>query len=279
MHKLESEFAKDSCKESGYQSYCKECACVQSAMCKDRYREQNKAGNTIQKTMKYCAKCEKELPINNFNKDVTAKDGYHNSCKNHKVSYADATIDPNVSTKLCNVCGNEKGEKLLKFFSKCKTGRLGYANICIECRSAQRKKINNIAPTNGVKTCTMCKNTKNVSEFPKDKGASDGLRGECKLCHIIGVKKSSSKLDGFINKIYQDIKSHSKRRQIILEITEKDIKDMYIAQSGKCSVTEIEMTYTTMTERKPDDPHIINSNNISIDRIDSKKGIQKIIYT
>lgn len=40
------------------------------------------------------------------------------------------------------------------------------------------------------KTCTTCGETKNVSEFYRNKQATDGLTSQCKPCHNASVKAS-----------------------------------------------------------------------------------------
>ena len=86
---------------------------------------------------------------------------------------------------------------------------------------------------------------------------------------------SSSKFSGFVSKIYNDAIKNAKRRNIYFNIGKNDIIDIYNTQSSKCCITNINMKYSIMKERKEGGPHILNPYNMSIDRINSKKGYVK----
>ncbi len=63
-----------------------------------------------------------------------------------------------------------------------------------------------------VKTCTHCHEEKDLSQFSKDKCATDGYCYKCKVCsRSLNVEHSRTK-KGLITRIYSNMKSHSIRR-------------------------------------------------------------------
>ncbi len=245
-----------------------------AAKMRNKYRLQNLGGKVSDIKEKYCSECKETLDVSKFSKDVTKKDGYQAKCKTCKLkgvkSYDD--LDENKVAKICNGCGDNK---TLINYKKSKAGRMGRDNLCKICRSKQRKGLNYKAKQAGTKKCSNCGNEKNVDDFPKDKNNKDGLNSRCKICNVLKTKLSSSKFSGFISKIYNDAVRNAKRRNLYFGITKDDIVDIYNSQSSKCAITNINMEYSVMKERQEGDPHILNPYNMSIDRIDSKKGYVK----
>lgn len=183
------------------------------------------------------------------------------------------TFDKNgkITHKICTQCDESK---VLDDYCASKNNKVDGRNpICRECRSKQRKSSNYQPKQTGTKCCSTCKHILDVSKFNKDKSANDGLQSSCRLCQVKRLYKSSSTFDGFINKLFQDIKGNTKNKakDIDIQITIQDIKDLYKKQDGKCAMTGIKMTYTTQHDGKSSQ-HIKNKWNISVDRIDSNKG-------
>lgn len=86
---------------------------------------------------------------------------------------------------------------------------------------------------------------------------------------------ANKNVDNFIKKLHLCTKhgcKGRKRKNITLELSEKDIKDQYIKQDGKCAVTGLKMTRIAHQKKKGKDAHYWN---ISIDRIDSNKPYTK----
>jgi hypothetical protein len=236
------------------------------------------------KERKCGGKCGQVKSINNFPK-AKNNSGYSywcNECSVNK-SYYDPNIDPKTTKKKCKgQCGNEK---FLTEFTKQKQGKYGYSNVCIECRKIARRNKTNINPnTIGTKICNgnLCQGKElNKTEFNNDKYTGDGLQSVCKKCQLHKTNVTYSKFDSFILKILNDCKSRVKKKAAKGRILEMDIDkdfiiDMYNKKKGKCKITGNEMTFNAINEKDDDDScHIINRNNISIDRIDSSKGYTK----
>jgi hypothetical protein len=86
--------------------------------------------------------------------------------------------------KICSVC---LVEKTIDGFHNHKTTKDGLCAICKECRKIVSKKyyiklIGQIKIITHQKTCSVCRETKDVSEFHKHRCITDGYRSECKEC-------------------------------------------------------------------------------------------------
>jgi hypothetical protein len=178
----------------------------------------------------------------------------------------------NPTTKECGKC-----YKTLSFdkFSKSKSGRFGYANYCKACRSKVRKEKKFDKPKDGTKMCRDCKKSFPVQNFYADKSNSTGLQTYCKDCGISRTKKWSSTVNGYCKRLFSVLKNNCKKRtkDLIVNITEQDILDLYTKQNGKCALTGKQMTMDTYMTKN--NHHIINNYNVSVDRIDSDKGYEK----
>jgi hypothetical protein len=67
--------------------------------------------------------------------------------------------------------------------------------------------------------------------------------------------------------------SKKRAKELNIDISCDDIKELYIKQNGLCALTGIKMT--TDTYMTKGNQHIINKMNISIDRINSDLGYTK----
>lgn len=168
--------------------------------------------------------------------------------------------------KECRLCEKTKP---LDNFNKSTCGRFGYANECKDCRKDARKQLNYQRITEGTKLCNKCGLEQDVSEFSSDCKNSDGLRSTCKSCSIECVYEYGSTFDGFIKLLYKDLKRNAKNRNIKVEITIDDIKQLYNEQTGLCALSMFRMTHNKQPNDSP--THINNRFNISVDRIDSSK--------
>ena len=68
-------------------------------------------------------------------------------------------------SKICKDCNIDK---VLTEYHKNKSGTNGYHNVCKDCRSTTRKNLNYEALKEGIKNCSKCKLTLNISNFNKD---------------------------------------------------------------------------------------------------------------
>ncbi len=84
---------------------------------------------------------------------------------------------------------------------------------------------------------------------------------------ILNLKKNSKKLNHpFISgKIWSNLVSNSKNRNLKLEITADDIYEKYLKQNKKCALSGLDLFLS----------FDMNVNTVSIDRIDSKKHYTK----
>ncbi len=91
--------------------------------------------------------------------------------------------------KQCTKCGVEKN---LEEFHKRKDTKDGRKSRCRDCMNVSSKKYREDNPEkfikhyeyepNAIKKCTVCREEKLASEFPKNKNAKYGVAGRCKAC-------------------------------------------------------------------------------------------------
>ena len=119
--------------------------------------------------------------------------------------------------KRCSKCGIEK---TLEHFCK-SAGHAGGLNPwCKECHNERQKErrvalgivvYRKVADADGLRECSKCHERKPVTEFYKDKRAHDGLKHQCKACHIAGCadwpKRNLDKKRASVRK------SHAKHRE------------------------------------------------------------------
>lgn len=174
-----------------------------------------------------------------------------------------------IKTKICNICNETKDVSNFH-----KNGK-AYYPACKPCKSNKRKQIRYERPSEGIRKCCSCEIEKDISEFYSDKSSPTGLQTYCKNCQTEKSKKWSSTLDGFIKKLHLDMRHNAKKRakELIIEISCEDIKEIYYEQKGLCALTGLPMT--TDTYMTKGNQHIINKMNISIDRINSNLGYKK----
>lgn len=266
-----SMFSKDKYNSTGLQSKCKECQ-------NQNHKERHDKLKNIKKEIpleKHCPKCDETKNSSMFSKDSRKNDGLQGYCKQCKKTQATKNSKEKVPLKkTCRIC---EESKLISGYNKSLSGKYGLSNECKECRSINRRKLDISAKTTGTKVCPSCDKELHVNKYNKDKSIiRDGLQSCCKECQKIRGVKWASTFDGFIKKLFGDIKSNARRRTKTLkvEITTQDIIDMYKKQNGKCALTQKEMTYKAYVRTK-EEQHIMNKKNISVDRIDSSKGYTK----
>ncbi len=147
--------------------------------------------------------------------------------------------------------------------------------ICKECENIMRRSVSYPKPISGTQICTRCNIPKDISEFRPFKSVSRGTLSYCRICEHDAINKRESTLDGFINKIFIALepKIKARRKDLEISITKEMIINLYHKQNGLCAKTGIKMT--RVKEYVPKKLVRINPKhyyNISIDRIDSRKG-------
>ena len=169
--------------------------------------------------------------------------------------------------KTCIQCNLKKTKSE---FNKNKNCNDGYMETCKSCRKNNRRK--NTYEVNVLeKKCSKCEIIKNKIFFYKNKYNIDGLQSQCKECHKIKHKKylENNGIDTYFIILYKDLVNNAKKRKIDIEISKKDIINLYNIQNGLCSITNIKMTYDKSEKKYT---RLYNIHNISVDRINSKKA-------
>lgn len=178
-------------------------------------------------------------------------------------------MEPAIEAKMkcCKTCNVE--QPITNFH---KNGTTHHPS-CKPCRQTERKSVR-YERKEGTKNCPDCGEEISTDNFNSDSSQPDGLQTYCRPHAIVRQRSRLSKYDGFIKNNFKDIRSNAKRRNITVNITTKDINDLFKKQNGLCAISKIKMTHIC-TERKNNDQHILNKWNISVDRIDSTKGYEK----
>ena len=94
-------------------------------------------------------------------------------------------LAPQAQTKTCTKCGREL--PISEFYAKAGS-KDGLQTICKDCHNAatqksiEKRKADNIFNESETKTCICCGETKPITEFYKDKKATDGHQSYCKRC-------------------------------------------------------------------------------------------------
>ena len=68
---------------------------------------------------------------------------------------------------------------------------------------------------------------------------------------------------------------NKRAKDLKIEISIDDLKEIYSKQNGLCALSGIKMTHETYKDRTDTSEHILNRMNISIDRKDSNLGYTK----
>lgn len=113
--------------------------------------------------------------------------------------------------------------------------------------------------------CPTCKGKKHISEFGVALNRKYGIAGFCKQCKKESKIKYLSNIDNFLSAIVLTSKSCNPKKDF--NIDANYLKSIYDLQKGLCAITKIPMT-TIRGKGK-----VIT--NISIDRLDTKKGYIK----
>lgn len=128
------------------------------------------------------------------------------------------------------------------------------------------------AKTRGYSICRLCNIEKPLSDFGLREKDSHLCRSSCRACDANSrlrwyhhVKANRTFEQTIELRVYQARKRATKKK-LEFDITSSDILDIFNRQSGKCFYSGIDMEKI---------PKIDNYYNLSIDRVDSKKGYVK----
>jgi len=128
-------------------------------------------------------------------------------------------------------------------------------------------------------TCTLCNETKPLSEFLKDKAASKGYRNQCKKClrdrnkdvwnnrkesYNKNMRKYRSTIKGAIMTSLVAAKGRSKKQGISFDLDLEYVTNLFEKQQGKCAITGEVMVPKSKERLSP-----------SLDKIDPQKGYTK----
>lgn len=177
-------------------------------------------------------------------------------------------INNKIEEKYCRTCSRMLS---LSEFHKLKSGLYGCHPDCKKCRSNKRKALDHKRPTEGSFLCPDCNQILDISNFHSDRSSESGLQTYCKDCQRNRSNKWRMTFDGFMKCLYKDLCNNAKKRNITMNITIKDLDELYKIQNGRCAITNMVMTY----DKSAEPGRNRNIHNISVDRIDSKKHYNK----
>ena len=94
-----------------------------------------------------------------------------------------------------------------------------------------------------MKVCTWCKEERELSEFCKNKNSKDGLHHHCKTCSRARDKARYQTEARRVSKRNSEFKRY-------YGISEKEVSEMYQAQSGLCKICNTQMEVFSSSEDK-----------------------------
>ena len=121
--------------------------------------------------------------------------------------------------------------------------------------------------------CSHCKKYKPAKDFSKSTRNKhrDMLNNSCRECYKKAYSENRKRvneataLNNVLKVRLHDALVRSKKKNLFIDITIKDLQELWNKQDGKCALTGFPMTLIWGTGVK-------NIYNLSIDRIDSSKG-------
>ncbi len=253
--KFITEFSKHGNYKDGYNPLCENCIELNEVSKDDKndLREKECTTCKISKTVGHFGR----MKLGKFEKDSTCK-----RCRRKRRRQELKTFRQGGS-KCCPIC--EKYKKSTEFGLNKRTGdEKGLNLICSDCRKQDMRFLS----VRGLKRCSVCNNSKPLDNFRVL--TSNALISLCRECHNKAQVKYRSTFNGFITKIFGDLKQ-SKNYNKEKDIVRKDIIEIFHKQGGKCNLCGYESTHDSTP-----DPNRIKNNveshyhNISIDRKDSE---------
>ena len=114
------------------------------------------------------------------------------------------------------------------------------------------------------RTCAVCKATKALSEFTRNKHQKTGHMSYCKDCNNARNKryrKNESTLDRACRRIFSYAKRRAREKSLVFEIDAKFLEELYLRQNGLCRYTGDVLSLQAGSPQT-----------VSIDRVDSSLG-------
>ncbi len=94
----------------------------------------------------------------------------------------------------------------------------------------------------------------------------------CRKCLRIYSATWASTFDGYMTKIYINLRKNADKRKIDVNINKDDIITLYHQQNGVCALTGQKMTHRCNPDATRGNRYLTN---ISVDRINSQKAYEK----
>lgn len=201
--------------------------------------------NSFQDGVKACTLCKEVLPLCSYG---IKGNGFTSRCKRCtfktqrerykelQESSNEYVLLNNIVDKTCIACGELK---TLCCFPKgtTKDGRYNKCKSCILVLKKNRRLNEILHPTAMMPTtkmCISCKNTKDISEFYKDKGMKHGVEGKCKVCKKLYRKTLGDKISLYLKKRYNDDEMFRLSRKYRTRVT-MAIKEAGYTKNNKTS--------------------------------------------
>jgi hypothetical protein len=122
----------------------------------------------------------------------------------------------------------------------------------------------------GTQICSRCYEHKNEKQFYRSKSLATGIRRRCIDCHYDIFNKKPR--DNFLRQMYIDSKTRSSKKNFDFNIELKDLHDLFDNQHEKCALSGVQMTFIRKRGQRE---FTRNPTNVSLDRIDPKRGYTK----
>jgi len=175
--------------------------------------------------------------------------------------------------KKCSKCNTEYCN-ISESFHKRKQSKDGFSNICRYCKLNNRHILNHIN-NDGLLLCIKCNIYKNEDDF--DSSSSCWFRKNkerrCKDCKKkqYEIRRTQNRGDQGIERLlverFNALKDRAKNKNLTVDFDKEYLRYLWEKQNHKCALSGIQMTTLVFKGRV--------FTNISVDRINSKKGYLK----
>lgn len=200
--------------------------------------------------------------------------------RNHQPYILRFPTDP--TPAFCHKCEQHKPTTSFYAHSTRSDGAVRYRPLCRDCRvtgprTLWARPVHTALLEAGVQLCKICLVTKPLGDFYANGCFADGVvkyRSRCKVCVLAkaqqdqpkNYKTKSERRSSSPKAFLSGALNHAAKRKLHLgfDLDLKYLLDLYDSQQGRCALSGVPMTYRAGVGR--------TSTNISIDRIDSRRG-------